>query len=167
MPNFLKRRRLTQQECAREGWLLGLAVSAAFLAAGSVMDARAGAEKDGAVEADPRLGAEVDRICFGRNINGWKPVKGEDDVVLLERGVNDWYRVELIGACDERLFRFAHKIGIESRPAGGCVTRGDVIIVEDAGDFVRRCHIRRIYEWDDKAPAPEETAGADGDEDQG
>ncbi|GAB4518671.1 MAG: hypothetical protein Kow00133_03900 [Amphiplicatus sp.] len=166
MSNLIRRRRLAQQEGARDAWLLGLAVSAAFLAAGSVMDARAGEEEGeqeaDAVEADPRLGAEVDRICFGRNINGWKPAKGEDDVVLLERGVNDWYRVELSGACDERLFRFAHAIGIESRPAGGCVTRGDVIIVEDTGNFTRRCFIRRIYEWDDKASAPEEAPPGDG-----
>ncbi|MBB5518033.1 DUF6491 family protein [Amphiplicatus metriothermophilus] len=162
MSNFIKRRRLARQG-ARDAWLLGLAASAAFLAAGSLMGARAGEENaEEAPEAregtDLRLGAEVDRICFGRNINGWKPVKGEDDVVLLERGVDDWYRVELTGACEERLFRFAQAIGIESRPSGGCVTHGDVIIVEDTGNFARRCFIRRIYEWNDKAPAPEEAS---------
>lgn len=102
---------------------------------------------------DPRLGKEVNSICFQRNINGWRAVKGEDDVVLLERGVNNWYRVELNGGCDERLFRFAIAIGIESRPGGGCVSRGDVIIVEDGPGFDRRCVVRRMYEWDEDAAA--------------
>lgn len=106
---------------------------------------------------DPRIGEEVDSICFQRNINGWRAVKGEDDVVLLERGVNDWYRVELLGACDERLFRFAQKIAIESRPAGGCLRRYDYIIVEDTPGFNRRCSITRMYKWDEDAVAPDET----------
>lgn len=114
------------------------------------------AEEEAETAADPRIGKEVNRICFPRNINGWKSVKGEDNVVLLEEGVNDWYRVEVSGACPERVFRFAHVIGIDSSPAGGCVRRGDIILVEDTGGFARRCFIQRIYEWDDKAPAPGE-----------
>lgn len=103
---------------------------------------------------DPRIGKEVDRICFNSTINGWKGVKGEDDVVLLQRGANDWYRAELTGACDYRLFRSAQAIGIESRPSGGCVTRGDVIIVRDGPGFARRCFITDLYEWDGDAEAP-------------
>lgn len=101
--------------------------------------------------ADPRIGKKVKSICFQSSINGWKAVKGEDDVVLLERGVNDWYRVELLGACPSRVFRSAFAIGIESRPAGGCVSRGDVIIVEDGPGFNRRCTITGIYEWNEDA----------------
>lgn len=81
---------------------------------------------------DPRIGEEVRSICFGRSINGWRAVKGEDDVVLLQRGVSHWYRVELLGACDYRVLRSAIAIGIDSRPSGGCITRGDAIIVEDS-----------------------------------
>lgn len=100
---------------------------------------------------DPRIGEEVRSICFQSSINGWRALKGEDDVVLLNRGVNDWYRVELLGVCRWTDFRSALAIGIESRPAGGCVTRGDVIIVEDGPGFNRRCTITKIYEWDDDA----------------
>lgn len=126
-------------------------------AAAFCLPALAGDESKDAMEGpDPRIGEEVDRICFGRNINGWREVKGEDDVVLLEKGVNNWYRVELLGACDERVFRFAQKIAIDSRPGGGCVTRGDTIIVEDTPGFTRRCSITRMYEWDEDAAAEEE-----------
>ena len=57
----------------------------------------------------------------------------------------------ICGACDERLFRSAIAIGLESSPSGGCVSRGDVIIVEDTPGFTRRCMITRMYKWDEKA----------------
>lgn len=109
---------------------------------------------------DPRLGPEVDSICFQRNISGWRALKGVDNVVLLETGVNDWHRVEVTGACRASLFRFAETIGVESRPGGGCVTRGDVIIVRQSGGFAHRCFITRINKWDIKAKAPEGAGGA-------
>lgn len=129
----------------------------AFLAAAAalvVASLPALAEEENDDGADQRIGAEVNKICFPRNINGWKSVKGEDNVVLLEEGINDWYRVEVSGGCDEQVFRFAHVIGIKSRPAGGCLRRGDLILVEDGGGFARRCFIKRIYQWDEDAPAP-------------
>lgn len=116
--------------------------------------AMAGEEADDG--PDPRIGEEVDQICFGRNINGWRTVDKQDGVLLLERSVNNWYHVELSGACDYRVLRRAHAIGIDSRPAGGCVRRGDIIIVEDSPAFTRRCFIRSIRLWDDDAEAPGE-----------
>ena len=113
---------------------------------------------------DPRLGPEVNNICFARNINGWKEIKGDDRAVLLETGVNNWYRVELAGSCRYRDFRFAQSIGIESRPGGGCITRGDVILVNGGGGFVNRCFITKINKWDDKAPAPGEAPPGEPDE---
>ena len=123
-------------------------------------------DPEDADKPDPRIGKEVNRICFSRTIDSWKAVKGEDNVVLLRKGVRDWYRVELIGLCRANDFRSALTIGIESRPAGGCVTRGDVILVRGPGDFVNRCHISKIYEWDPKATAPEETEEPDEPEDE-
>lgn len=141
-------------------WALGAAGVALFLILGAGLDARADPDK----KPKGRVGEEVDSICFARNINNWKAVKGEDDVVLLARSVNDWYRVELSGGCDERLFRFAHAIGIDSRPGGGCVHRGDVIIVDDTGGFDRRCFISKIYKWDETASAEDDQDDDDGDD---
>ena len=110
---------------------------------------------------DPRIGEAVDNICFQSGINGWKPVKGEDDVVLLEYGVRDWYRVELLGPCDESTLNFAQRIAIDSWPGSGCITRGDTIYVEDTSNFNRRCTITKIYKWDEDATAgDEEGSGA-------
>ncbi len=108
------------------------------------------------VTTDPRIGEEVNRICFGANINGWRAIDDTDNAVLLQRGVNDWYYVELLGACSHRVLRSAIEIGIESRPGANCITRGDLIIVRDTPGLPRRCNVRRIYAWDDDAEAPKE-----------
>ena len=122
----------------------------AMVASGHAGQDPAPAQDEG---VDPRIGPEVRRICFGRNINGWRTLKKQDDVILLERGINHWYRVELSGSCDYSALNFAQTIGIDSRPAGGCVTRGDIIIVHDSTGFDRRCFITDIYEWDEDAVA--------------
>lgn len=122
-------------------------------------DPKSADEKQESEARDPRIGDEVRNICFQSSINGWRAVKGEDDVVLLQRGVRDWYWVELLGVCRWTDLRSALAIGIESRPGGGCVTRGDVIIVEETPGFNRRCTITGIYEWN-------EDAGEEGEEDE-
>lgn len=112
--------------------------------------------------SDPRLGEKVDRICFGRTISNFSTIKGEDDAALLERGVNDWYKVTLIGACNHNQLRFAQSVAIQSRPAGGCVTPGDTLVFSDSafGDFsfpnATRCIIDEIYEWNPKAEAADD-----------
>lgn len=109
---------------------------------------------------DPRIGKKVNRICFQRSIDNWRPVQGTDNAVLLERGVNDWYYVTLAGACRESIFRSAIAIGLETRPGGGCVTNGDVILVRDAPGFTQRCVITRINKWDHKAAARDDSGAA-------
>ena len=105
---------------------------------------------------DPRIGEEVRQICFARSIDGWRHPKGLGKAVLLEKGVNDWFLVEVSGPCRSSDFRFAESIGIDTRPAGGCLSRGDRILVRGAGNFVNRCIVTRIYEWDDDAVEDDE-----------
>ena len=108
-------------------------------------------------KVDPRLGDQVDRICFGRNINNFKAIDGEDDAILLEKGVNEWYRAKLIGACNWHELKWAQAVAIDQRPAGGCVTPGDYLIFSRSafGDFsfpnTTRCAISEIHEWRDDA----------------
>ncbi len=141
----------------------------AFLAALScgVMTAGAAAFAEEETAADAREGEQVDRICFGRNINNFKTIKGEDDAVLLEKGVNDWYKATLIGACNYSELKWAEAVAIDSRPAGGCVTPGDYLIFSRSafGDFsfpnTTRCAISEIYKWDPDAAEAEEGQDAD------
>lgn len=110
---------------------------------------------------DPRLGQQVDSICFGRNINNFRAIDGVDDAILLEKGVNNWYKASLIGACNYSQLKWAQSVAIEQRPAGGCVTRGDYLIFSNSafGDFSfpnsTRCAISEIHEWNPDAAAAE------------
>lgn len=127
------------------------------------MIVHAAALADETAKPDPRRGEEVGQICFARSIDGFRTVKGVDDAVLLERSVNDWYYVELIGMCSERQLRFAQSVAIVSRPSGGCVTPGDRLVFSDSAFFSDRpiernhCTIRRIYKWNEDAAAPDES----------
>ncbi|WP_375204171.1 DUF6491 family protein [Hyphococcus sp.] len=137
--------------------LLSVIAGAALMTGAACASHHEGEEQDG---PDPRIGEKVNRICFGSTINGWKDLKGVDNVVLLEKGVNDWYYTELSGNCRSSTLRSALSIGLDSSPAGGCVTKGDVIIVRDSPGFTNRCFITGIYEWNEDAV---EEAPADDD----
>ena len=111
--------------------------------------------------ADPRIGERTDKICFASSINNFRPIKGEGDVVLLERGANDWYRVELIGACSYSRIRSAQSVGVRTIPGGGCLRPGDDLIFAEAFarpnaplDYVS-CRVESISRWNEKAAAPE------------
>ena len=131
-----------------------LAMIALYMVAGVFGAASAEAEERS--DVDPRLGDTVNRICFARNIDGWRaPPDGYDRAVLLERGANNWYLAQLHGGCQSRDFRFAGlTIGLDTRPRGGCVRRGDAIIVSRGGGFTKRCFIDQINAWDDDAKPP-------------
>lgn len=101
-------------------------------------------------ETDPRVGAEVGQVCFARTISGWRHLDGERAVLLRSRS-NRWHRAELAGACSASDLRFAVQVGLETRPAGGCVSRGDAILVRGGGDIVHRCVITRLNEWNEDA----------------
>ena len=103
---------------------------------------------------DPRLGAEVDKICFAGTINSFS-AETRDTVVLRAR-TNDYYLVEVYGACPS--LRNAQRVGVDSR-GGSCLRKNDFLIVSENlfnGDQVgidpQRCMIRGIYEWDNEAP---------------
>jgi hypothetical protein len=139
-----------------KGFFSLAAASAAIAVAGVVGAARAEGE-DAGEKVDPRLGEEVRQICFSRNISGFRTIDDEDDAVLLERGVNDWYKVSLAGACNYNRLRFAQSVAIDDRPRGGCVMRGDSLVFSDSafGDFsfpnATRCVIVEIHHWNPKA----------------
>lgn len=111
-----------------------------------------------AYEGDPRLGEQVNSICFASTIDGFSTNK--DRTVVLRDGRKE-YLVEVLGACPE--LEFAQAIGIDARTS--CLTRSDALIVSTSlmGQTTtvgpNRCLIKDIYTWDSKAE-PAEDAGA-------
>lgn len=85
-------------------------------------------------------GEELNSICFNRQINGWQTLSR--NAIILEKGVNDYYRVTLDGGCDVQ--RSGLSIATESR-TGICLEEGDEIDFE--GDFSPSCRIDQINAW--------------------
>ena len=116
-------------------------------------------------EADPRRGAEVDRICFTQSIDGF----GETtrNTVVVREGVNQHYLVEVFRGCLD--LDHAQSLAFDS--FSGCLTRGDAILAFDSafgpspGDAKPlRCRIKTIYEWDPDAGKPDaDSPEADGE----
>ena len=91
---------------------------------------------------DPRQGKEVSQICFNSQIRNWR--ENDRKSVIVEKGVNDEYKLELIGTCepDDAFLN----IGLISRVGGGtCLSSGDQLVTDTR--FDGSCTIRRIYEW--------------------
>ena len=106
---------------------------------------------------DPRLGEQVSKICFKRNIYGFS--NATRDTVVLSAGVNDDYIVEVFGGCTN--LRHAQGIAIDSNLS--CVDDNDFLIVSesvfpsnDRAFDLERCAINKIHKWDKRATAEEE-----------
>lgn len=100
--------------------------------------------------ASPALGEKVDRLCFVRNIDGFGDTTRT--TVVVEEGVNDYYLIEVFGACAD--LDWAQSFAF-TRTTGSCLTRGDRMITFDTTfptradvRFQNQCTIKAIYEWD-------------------
>lgn len=122
-------------------------------------DASPRAQSFADLEGDTRLGEQVDRICFSRQIDGF----GETtrNTVVVDAGVNDYYLLRTTGSCFD--LEFAQSIAFDS--FSSCLTRGDRLVAFDSafgpghGDTrPQRCLITEIYAWDaDAESVPEES----------
>ena len=112
---------------------------------------------------DPRLGERVDRICFGRSINGFGETT--DRTIIVEARVDDHYLIETFGYC--RDLAWAQSIALDQ--FSSCVTTSDSLIPYDSvfgpdrsGIAPQACRIKAIYEWNpdaaDEDGADEEAA---------
>lgn len=96
---------------------------------------------------DPRQGAEVKNICFQSQIRNWNALDRHS--VIVEKGVNDHYKLDLVGTCDPQ--DAFSSIGLISRPAGGsCLETGDRLVT-DSRYPGGTCSITRIYKWNEDA----------------
>jgi hypothetical protein len=100
---------------------------------------------------DPRLGEEVDRICFASNIDSF----GDNtrDTFTVREG-RDYYMIEIFGSCPP----LQHAMTMRMDSAMNCLTAGDHVIVSDSlttsssTPFSKaRCLVKSIYKWDPKA----------------
>ncbi len=100
-----------------------------------------------ALQNDPRLGEEVDKICFSRNISGFESL--DERTIILRRNVKDRYVVETYGTCTD--LDSAWEIALDS--FSSCIRKQDRIILTrtTSRPFNRTCHIKSIHKWNRKA----------------
>jgi hypothetical protein len=104
-------------------------------------------------KVDPRQGAQVSQVCFSQQIRNWKAL--DNHSVIVEKGMKDEYKLELVGACEPR--DAFTSIGLVSRVGGGsCLQTGDRLVTDSRYDGV--CSISRIYEWHADAKAADAAA---------
>ncbi|MEQ8936721.1 MAG: DUF6491 family protein [Amphiplicatus sp.] len=105
------------------------------------------------------LGEEVTRICFADSINRWRTVKDEPNLLLVDRGANDWYLLELNGKCADKM-RQSSTLTLESMPGSSCLAQGDAITVTDSSSLPKTCRVKRIQPWDEKVQSPDDAGEA-------
>jgi hypothetical protein len=128
-----------------------LAATAAILIAGCTTPPAQTAD----ATPDARQGEEVRNICFTQQIRNWR--ENDNRSVIVEVGVRDEYKLELIGTCQPR-DAFLN-IGLVSRGGGSCLSTGDQLVT-DARYNDGSCSIRRIYKWNKDAPQAQGASSA-------
>lgn len=128
---------------------IAIVFGAALSTACQTQEVSADTSLNGTSGSDPRIGAEASKICFPGSISGWRTIQGDDDAIILTKNVNENFRVAYSGPCQGSDFRFATAIGLENRPGGGCLSKGDFLLVRGPGDYVNRCFITQINEWNE------------------
>ncbi|RAN34290.1 DUF6491 family protein [Hyphomonas pacifica] len=101
---------------------------------------------------DPRLGEEVDRICFASSIDSFG--NNTRDTLTVREG-RDHYLIEVMGVCTN--LDDAMRIGLDS--TGSCLRDMDAIIVStqimggrDGSPFdTQRCTVKSIHKWNPDA----------------
>lgn len=127
----------------------GLALTAALAACQSPQALDGEPEAFMSYVDDPRLGEQVGRICFSRQISRFGETT--EDTVIVEAGLNDYYLIKTLGPCTD--LERANSMALDQFGAS-CLTKGDSIIAYDTvfgpdatGLPPRACLIDEIYEW--------------------
>lgn len=136
--------------------------AAAILTACASTDGESELRGIAAFEGDPRLGAQQNSVCYGREIDGFRDTR--QNSVIIEGRRKQEYLVTT-NACFN--LRDALSLGVASR--GGCMSAGDRLIISDtfapafgggAAD-IDTCFISGIYAWDEDAAKPNDSGTAE------
>lgn len=104
----------------------------------------AGASAMASDEATAPGDAPTKRACFySEQINGWRQNRSTpDDVVYLDVGARDTYRLDMIGPCIG--VKDALSIGVETRNGSNICDGFDVTLITHGPLGPDRCHVRKI-----------------------
>ena len=103
------------------------------------------------LDSDPRIGAEVNRVCFTRSLDSWQNVDNDRNALILKMNNRATYKLKLSSGCDPD-WAMTH-IAVITRPGTSCFSRGDRIKTDAdmSRGYGSACTILRINKWDPKA----------------
>lgn len=103
------------------------------------------------LDSDPRIGEEVQQVCFTRSIDSWNDVDNDRNAVIIRMNNRDYYKLKISGGCDPQWAMST--IAVITRGASNCYSRGDRIKT-DADPFHgygSACVITGINKWNPDA----------------
>jgi hypothetical protein len=109
------------------------------------------------LDSDPRIGEEVNQVCFARNLDSWQNVDNDGRAVILKMNNRETFKATLSGVCEPDWATVG--IAVITRPGSNCISRGDRLKTD--GDTARgygsACTISHIYKWNpDAVSQPEQ-----------
>jgi hypothetical protein len=132
-----------------KNYMTGLAVVLPMLltACASSVDKQA----ETSLDPDPRVGKEVNQLCFARSVSSWRSVDNDRNAVILVMSNRDEYKLKISPGCDPD-WAMSH-IAIIKRGGSSCYARGDRIKTD--ADSLRgmgtACTIFTINKWNPDA----------------
>src|SRR5210317_1935923 len=109
------------------------------------------------LDSDPRVGEEVQQVCFVRDLDGWQNVDNDRKAVILRMRNRETFKLKLVGSCDPG-FANLH-LAVDTSPGTGCFSAG--YKVKTGGEASRGyglCKITSIHRWDAMALSKTEKA---------
>lgn len=103
------------------------------------------------LDSDPRIGEEVNQVCFARTIDSWSDVDNDRNAVILKMHNRDYYKLKISPGCDPQWAMST--IAVISRGGSNCYSRGDRVKTDaDAfRGFKTACLITGINKWNPEA----------------
>ena len=110
------------------------------------------------LDSDPRVGEEVQHVCFVRDLDGWRNVDNDRKAVILRMNNGDTFKLKLIGGCDPSFADL--NLVVKTISKSGCYSPGDKVKTD--GDISRgygaECKVTSIHKWDAQAVSKTEKA---------
>ena len=110
------------------------------------------------LDSDPRVGEEVQQVCFIRDLDGWQNVDNDRKAVILRMNNGDTFKLKLIGGCDPGFADL--NLVVKTSSGSGCYSPGDKVKTD--GDISRgygsECKVTSIHKWDAQAVSKTEKA---------
>jgi len=102
------------------------------------------------LDSDPRVGEEVQQVCFTRDLDGWQNVDNDRKAVILRMNNGKTFMLKLRGGCDPT---FADLRLAVKTTGSGCFSPGDKVKTDGAvpGHSGSECIVASIHKWDAKA----------------